>query len=156
MRAFAGLALCFLAAPLVGQDPYVAPNAPHDQVAAFTREGLSRLDSLLQPLIREARASYPEAKRRFEAGLPPKHGFFVTVSLADARGMREVVFIGVDSIVGDSIYGRVWNQIHQVQGYRLYQPYAMDEADILDWLISKPDGTEEGNLLGKFMDTYRP
>ena len=28
--------------------------------------------------------------------------------------------------------------------------------EVLDWTISKPDGTEEGNFVGKFLDTYRP
>jgi hypothetical protein len=27
---------------------------------------------------------------------------------------------------------------------------------LLDWLITRPDGTEEGNVVGKFIDTYRP
>lgn len=156
MRVLAGLALALAAAPLAAQDPYVAPNAPHDKVSAFSADGMSRLDSLLQPIIREARSTWPEARRRYLEGLPPRHGFFVTASLVDGRGMREVVFIGVDSIARDSIYGRVWNQIQRVQGYRLYQPYAMAEDDILDWLISKPDGSEEGNLTGKFMESYRP
>ena len=32
----------------------------------------------------------------------------------------------------------------------------MKESDVLDWTISKPDGTEEGNFVGKFLDTYKP
>ena len=28
-----------------------------------------------------------------------------------------------------------------------------NEKDILDWLIAKPDGSEEGNFIGKFLDT---
>lgn len=27
------------------------------------------------------------------------------------------------------------------------------EKDIIDWLISKPDRSEEGNFVGKFLDT---
>jgi hypothetical protein len=32
----------------------------------------------------------------------------------------------------------------------------VSEAELLDWLITKPDGSEEGNVVGKFLDTYRP
>ena len=28
--------------------------------------------------------------------------------------------------------------------------------DVYDWTISKPDGTDEGNFVGKFLDTYEP
>lgn len=28
------------------------------------------------------------------------------------------------------------------------------ETDMLDWPITRPDGTEEGNFVGKFLDTY--
>jgi hypothetical protein len=34
--------------------------------------------------------------------------------------------------------------------------YATAETELLDWLITKPDGTEEGNVVGKFLDTYQP
>ena len=30
------------------------------------------------------------------------------------------------------------------------------ELEVLDWTVSKPDGTEDGNFVGKFLDTYKP
>ena len=30
------------------------------------------------------------------------------------------------------------------------------ESDLLDWVIRKPYGSEEGNVVGKFLDTYNP
>ena len=156
MRPFLVLALSLVSGPLSGQQPYVAPNAPRDRpIVAFSNDGASKVDSLIQPLILQARATYPEARRRYLAGLPPQHGFFVTASLSDAAGHREVVFIGVDSLAQDSIFGRIANDLLMVQGYRNRQPYAMPEADILDWLITRPDGTEDGNVVGKFLDTLK-
>jgi hypothetical protein len=108
----------------------------------------------MAPYIAKARATYPAARRRYLAGLPPRHSFFVTVHLSDAAGGRETVFLAVDSLARDSVFGRIWNQIHWVQGYRLRDPYATAEADVLDWLITNPDGSEEGNFVGKFIDTY--
>lgn len=29
------------------------------------------------------------------------------------------------------------------------------ESMLIDWTISKPDGTEEGNYIGKFLDDYQ-
>jgi hypothetical protein len=34
-------------------------------------------------------------------------------------------------------------------------PYKLSERDLTDWLISKPDGSEEGNVVGKFLDEWK-
>lgn len=60
------------------------------------------------------------------------------------------------SIAGDRILGRIWSQIELVHGYRFGQRYTFGEADLIDWMFSKPDGSEDGNVVGKFMDTYQP
>jgi hypothetical protein len=67
-----------------------------------------------------------------------------------------MVFLAVDSLARDSIFGRIWNQIGVVRGYRLRDRLAIREAALLDWLITKADGSEEGNVVGKFLDTYHP
>ena len=41
-----------------------------------------------------------------------------------------------------------------VSGYAYKQPYSFPESELVDWLIAKPDGSEEGNVVGKFLDTY--
>jgi hypothetical protein len=30
--------------------------------------------------------------------------------------------------------------------------YSFQESELVDWLISRPDGSEEGNVVGKFLD----
>jgi hypothetical protein len=143
--------------PLVGQEPHVSPNAPPDKPVAVSKdEERRRLEAALQPYIAQARTTYPQAKARYLKGLPPGQSLFVTVRLADAAGRSEMVFLAVDSLRGDRIFGRIWNQIHVVHGYRLYDRYTVKERALLDWLITKPDGSEEGNVVGKFLDTYRP
>jgi hypothetical protein len=142
---------------LIAQEPHIAPGAPPDKpVGAATTERQKQIESAMAPYIAQARATYPDARGRFLAGLPPRHSFFVTVPLTDVTGRRETVFLAVDSLARDSVFGRIWNQIHVVQGYRLRDPYVTAEMDLLDWLITRPDGTEEGNFVGKFLDTYRP
>ena len=151
------LSLVFAPVRLHAQDPHLAPSAPVDRpVQVDTDAEQARLDSAIAPYVAQARATYPAARRRYLAGLPPQESFFVTVHLKDSSGRRETVFLVVDSLARDSVYGRIWNQIHSVHGYRLKDSYGTAEADILDWLITKPDGSEEGNFVGKFIDTYRP
>jgi len=156
------LTLFFLigAAITVGQSKdnvNVAPNAPQDQPKqAETLDQVAKLDLAIKPYVEKARQTYPEAKRKFLAGLPPKETLFVTTRLHDSEGRIEQVFIAVKEIKDDTIKGVIWSQINTVTGYQLGDSYSMKEKDLLDWTISKPDGTEEGNFVGKFLDSYQP
>jgi hypothetical protein len=151
------LAGALLAAPLAAQDRAVAPNARRDQpLTAFSGAEAMRMFFAMEPYIEHARASWPDVKRRFVAGLPREHSLFVTTRLRDANGRIEQVFVAVDSVVAKRIHGRIWSQILVVEGYRLQQPYQFPEEDLIDWMIARPDGTEEGNVVGRFLDTFRP
>ncbi|MBK7538639.1 MAG: hypothetical protein IPI49_25370 [Myxococcales bacterium] len=33
-------------------------------------------------------------------------------------------------------------------------PVQFSEQEVEDWTISRPDGSEEGNVVGKFLDTW--
>src|SRR5438093_1187613 len=66
------------------------------------------------PYVAKARATYPAAKKRFLAGLPPKHTFYVWTRLYQeaAKGQRpraEDVFIEVHTIKGGQVYGAIAN-----------------------------------------------
>ena len=110
----------------------------------------------MAPYVAQARASYPGARGRFRAGLPRGYGFFVTTRLHDAANREEQVFIAVDSITNGMISGRIASQINVVRDFRYGQPYTFSEADLVDWMVSRPDGSEEGNVVGNFLDTYTP
>jgi hypothetical protein len=150
------LATIVLSGEALGQNPHVAPNAPQDRPHAADSVRWARLDSAMAPYVAQARVTYQAAKRRYLAGLPSGQSLFLTTRVKDTTGHLEQVFIAVDSIRGTRVFGRIWSEISLVQGFRLRQPYAFLEDEILDWLITKPDGSEEGNVVGKFLDTYRP
>jgi hypothetical protein len=147
-----------LAPPSTAQRPVeLAPNAPQDKpVDARLRCQWEAATRAMAPYVAQARASYPEAKRRFLAGLPPRHTFFVTARLQDTHGRTEQVFIAVDSLADGQIVGRIWSNVALVQGFRFGQRHMLAESEFVDWLIARPDGTEEGNVVGKFLDTYSP
>lgn len=146
------------ASALQAQRPVeVAPNAPPDRpVSAATSCQMRALYKAMQPSVDQARATWPNARRRFQEGLPAKHTMFVTTRLRDAGDREEQVFVVVDSVAGDHVIGRIWSQIHVVAGFRLGQSYSLKDAAILDWMIARPDGSEEGNVVGKFIETYTP
>ena len=147
------LACLVLASPLRAQKPNAGRDEP---LTASTGSEAMRMFFAMEPYIAHARASWPDAKRRFVAGLPRRHTLFVTTRLRDASGRIEQVFVAVDSVVAERIHGRIWSKILIVDGYRLQQPYAFSEEELIDWMIAKPDGTEEGNVVGRFLDTFRP
>lgn len=138
-------------------DPQLAPNAPHDRPVETAQRCIwNAIDRAMQPYIAQARASWPQARERYLAGLPPRHSFFVTALLVDESDRREQVFIAVETIRDGRITGKIWNRVDIVRGYRLGDRYSFPEPELRDWLITKPDGTEEGNFVGKFLDGYEP
>jgi hypothetical protein len=136
-------------------EPALAPNAPADAPVGATAAGVSAMGKMLAPCVTKARAAFPAAAQRFKAGLPEGESFFVVTVLHDSAGRFEQVFVVVDSIGKTEVYGRIWDQIAIVHGYQLLQPYAVPEAEIIDWMISKPDGSEEGNWSGKFIGAWQ-
>ena len=133
---------------------YVAPNAPADRPAEATSETRDEMYALMKPYIAQAREAYPSARDRFLSGLPPQHSFFAVARLHDAGGHTEQVFIAVDQIRAGNITGRIWNDIHLVQGFEKGQVYTFPEGELIDWVITRPDGSEEGNFVGKFLEEY--
>ena len=134
---------------------HIAPTAPPDAPLAGDSSGLATLDQLLEPCRRRAMESYGGARARFLSGLPPRQSMFIVTRLHDPAGRREQVFVAVDAIDGDRVTGRIWNDLHVVQGYRRGEVVTVPQGDIVDWMISRPDGTEEGNLMGKFIDALQ-
>ena len=151
------IAFLAVADPRVAIGQQLSPNAPRDKpVTAYEQCQFNALQFAIAPYVARARASYPEAKKRYLAGLPHGQTFFVTVLLTDSLGRHEQVFIAVDRIVANDIQGRIWSAIYVVHGYHLNQQFSLKDADVMDWLITHPDGSEEGNIVGKFLDTYQP
>src|SRR5512143_2709180 len=127
-------------------------RSPPDRPVSVDSAASACLDSAIGPLIAKAHASFPDFVGKLQAGLPPGHRPAVTVRLQDTLGHYEQIFVAVDSVQRDSVYGRINSDISFVQGYRYGQPFEIPVSQILDWTISHPDGSEEGNLIGKFMD----
>ncbi len=136
--------------------PELAPNAPADKSQPVKSSELKAFDAAIKPYVEKARKTYPEAKARFLAGLPVNNFFFVTARLRDDAGRWEQVFIAVREIKDGIISGLIASDIETVSGYQAGNKYSLPESEILDWTISKPDGTEEGNFVGNFLDNYKP
>jgi len=112
----------------------------------------SKADEMLKPLIEKARETLPDAKKRFLSGLPDGYKLSVTTRIRDQRGRVEQVFVLVKSWKADTMDGELASQV-ALNDFKLGQPLPVAEKDVLDWTILSPQGTEEGNLIGKFLDS---
>ena len=159
LALMAGLCVtCLRADPPTPQppDPKLSPDAPKDQpVNAGNSKEVEEVEKAIAPYIEKARKTYPDAKKRYLAGLPQGQNFFVVTKLKDKRGKFEQVFITVARIEGDKITGRIASPIGVVQGFKQGDAYTFPEAELVDWLITRPDGSEEGNVVGKFLDEWQ-
>lgn len=149
---------CQDATPLndLPQNPTLSPNAPLDQpVDARGAKEAEEYRAAIAPYVEQGRQTYPEAKKRFLAGLPDGQYFFAVTILRDGSGTTEQVFVSVARIEGDQITGRVASNIIGVRGFKEGDPYTFPESELVDWLITHPDGSEEGNVVGKFLDEWQ-
>ena len=105
-------------------NPQLSPDAPRDRPVLTAQRCIwNAMDRAMQPYIAMARASWPQARQRYLAGLPRRQSFFVTALLVDDADRREQVFIAVDSIHDGRIIGRIWNRVDVVHGFRLGDRY---------------------------------
>jgi hypothetical protein len=136
--------------------PVLPENAPKDQpVDVRGQDKAKQLEDAIAPYVEQARKTYPQARKRYLDGLPPGHTFYVVTKLRDANGTIEQVFIAVSGIQDGRISGRIANDLRSVRGYKNGDPYSFPEGELIDWLISRPDGSEEGNVVGKFLDEWQ-
>jgi uncharacterized protein YegJ (DUF2314 family) len=114
------------------------------------------LDRALEPILLEAHQTYRGARSRFLAGLPPGYRFYVATRLTDASGRFEQVFVRVDRYNGEDAVGHIANDLTLLTNHRSGDPVTVAGGNIVDWVIVDPQGNEEGNVVGKFMDNYKP
>jgi hypothetical protein len=109
----------------------------------------------IAPYVEKGRKSYPDAKKRYLAGLPAGQHFFAVANLRDNSGVVEQVFIAVAEIKDNRITGRIASDIRAVKGFKNGDPYSFPESELVDWMIAHPDGSEEGNVVGNFLDEWQ-
>ena len=147
--------LLFCTAICLAAEPVLAPNAPLDRPVEGRTAEMAEPDRAIAPYVAQAQATYPQVRERFLQGLPKGEHFFMTTRLRDDSGSVEQVFVLVQRIDGGQVSGRIASPIMRVRGFRNGDPYQFPESAMVDWLIAKPDGSEEGNVVGKFLDTYQ-
>jgi hypothetical protein len=141
----------------------------HHEVAAgggtSSKEILTAYDDAIAPYVAKGRETWPGAKKRFLAGNRPlgwqnPHGgsepgfwLLVRVRLRQANKVEEI-FVNVTSIKNGTITGNI-NSIDILTNYKAGQSITIPESEIKDWVIKYPNGSQEGNVVGKFLNEQK-
>jgi hypothetical protein len=131
-------------------EPFLLPGPARAEEPATT--AADRFVARLSPFARQARATYADARRRFLAGLGPEESLYLMVVVRDDRGFFELAYVKVEHIEGTRAFGHVASNIVLVRGYARWGRIRVDEEELVDWMIAKPDGTAEGHIIGKYLD----
>ena len=137
-------------------DAPISTKAPEDRPVKVGAGETDKFLELINPYVEKARKTYPEAKARYVRGLPSGEAFFLTTRLRDKEGHYEQVFVRVKEIKDGKVRGSIASRIELVDGFNMGDEYTFAESELMDWTISKSDGTEEGNFVGNFLDHYKP
>jgi hypothetical protein len=141
------------AAPAPAAEAKPAEGSAADSTVRVPAKAREELERAIAPYIAAGRKTYPDAKRRYLAGSVAKNSFYVITKLKSKAG-EESVFIAVTGVKGDQITGTIASKVLNVAGFKEGDPYTLAERDLLDWMIIRPDGSEEGNVVGKFLDNW--
>ena len=137
-------------------------GAPPDTPQSLRGDkALEAYERAIAPYVAKARASYPAAKKRFQRGLPPGYKFTVYFRAYQSahkshKEAKEDLYAIVDAIKDGKVYGRINNKPLGLTKYRLGDRVIFPESRILSWVVLRPDGSEEANELGNFLDHWRP
>src|SRR5258707_5153652 len=129
----------------------LSENAPQDKPVQFDDAASKKFEEAIAPYVAKARATLPDTKKRFVQGLNKGEVLFVTTRIYDADGKYEQVFVEVKSWKDKTITGLLATDPKLIKGHKLGEKMVVEEENVYDWTISKPDGAEEGNFVGNFL-----
>jgi hypothetical protein len=148
----AGLAL-LLALPLVAQGPtpvvLTAATAP-----AGVRPALTRDETALAGPVREALRTLPQAKKKFLAGLPIGDQFLLSVRVIATDTSFRQASARVLGWHGNTVQALLLPPA-DADTKTEPTPVSFPETAVVDWTLLRASGREEGNYVGRYIDTSR-
>ncbi len=99
-----------------------------------------------------AKARLPELQKKFNKGLEPGFSLLLKAPFTTDSGGNEWMWIEVTAWNNTDITGVLQNKPYEVIGLVAGALVTANQEDIFDYMLSKPDGTYEGNETGKLME----
>lgn len=140
------LLAAFLAVPALGQQPVPA------SIGALVVQLEQRVgEALPEAPLREAQRTLARTRHRFARGLPADTHLYLTARLLNEAAVPEPVVVRVASWEAGRVAGHIV-RLDATSKPVATAPAEFEETAALDWSLLRPDGSEEGNYLGKFLD----
>jgi uncharacterized protein YegJ (DUF2314 family) len=103
-----------------------------------------------------ARKRLPELRKRFTAGLKPGEVLLLKAPFKTPEGKNEWMWVEVSIWKADgTIESILQNDPFQIPDLKSGARVRVKEAEIFDYLFTKPNGTVEGNETGKLIQSSR-
>ncbi|MDB5233628.1 MAG: hypothetical protein JWR44_621 [Hymenobacter sp.] len=140
--------------PAAGQTPapvvLTAATAP-----ASVRPALTRNETALADPVREALRTLPQAKKRFLAGLPEGDQFLLSVRVIATDTSFRQVSARVLGWHGNTVQALLLPSSTDSAAPTEPLPVSFPETAVVDWTLLRASGREEGNYVGRYIDTSR-
>src|SRR5205814_9622356 len=126
----------------VANHSHAEKNQPVDRPIQTRDETAVAYNKAIAPYVAKAKKTYPAAKKRYLAGLPPGWRFCVSYRLLqNAPAVKEYrfedVIVEVDAIKNGTVHGRIANKLGIVTNYHYDQAITFSESDVMNWLRSE-------------------
>ncbi len=112
-------------------------------------------DSLIIITSEKARQRLPELKTLFNKGLAPGYSILVKAPFKTDNDSNEWMWVEITKWTSRSLSGVLQNNPFEIKNLKAGALVEIDEADIFDYILNKPDGSSEGNETGKIIGNKR-
>ncbi|MDH5682203.1 MAG: DUF2314 domain-containing protein [Spirochaetota bacterium] len=146
------LSLCFVIR-CSGGSGKTTPESPFSKSVFSSQndKNIKKFLTLIRPYVRKSKKSYPKIRKRFLKGLAKDQSLYVIGKITDEKGGYELVYVKVKEIANKKIYGTIISELSLVKAQLKNKQITLIEEEILDWLIIKKNGTEEGGFVSLFL-----
>lgn len=139
-----------------GSGPVVLTEAT---APAGVRPALAREETALADPVREALRTLPQAKKKFLAGLSTGDQFLLSVRViaTDTSFQQRVARVlgWHGSTVQALLLPAATEAADPTQPPAEPLPVSFPETAVMDWTLLRANGREEGNYVGRYIDTAR-
>ena len=135
-----------------GAAPVVLTTA---MAPAGLRAALARARTALADPLREALRTLPVVKKRFQAGLPEGDQLLLSVRVMATDTSFRQVSARVLGWRGTSIQALLLPSPADGAAPAEPLPVSFSEMAVVDWTLLRASGREEGNYVGRHLDTAR-
>ncbi|WP_426059415.1 hypothetical protein [Hymenobacter sp. B1770] len=122
---------------------------------AGVQPALVRDEAAFADPIREAQRTLPQAKKRFQAGLPHGDQFLLAVRVMATDTSFRQASARVLGWHGNKVQALLLPEAANSASPTEPVPVSFPETAVVDWTLRRASGREEGNYVGRYIDTAR-